>query len=78
MEEEEGLTKRSRPGKGGRRSGAGRPRSVKISQRFCVTFNEELRGKWKELKQRGGFTSDSHFVSHLLGMEESRQRQLAP
>ena len=67
--------------RGGRRPGAGRPRFVlaasKRPARAVLKFDKELHSSWSTLKQQGGFHSDSHFVAHLLSLEEVYTRTRA-
>ena len=63
-----------------RRPGAvGRPRkSLDEVKRVSVGFKSKLKPQWDRLKARGGFKSDTEFISHLLQIEESRQSSLEP
>lgn len=60
-------------GWGGKRPGAGRPRKNPIGTKphslyFRVRVRKDLHRKWREMKDAGGFATDTDFVKHLLGV----------
>ena len=38
-----------------------------------LSIHRKLRSVWNELKLKGGFTTNEHFISHLLRFEAERQ-----
>ena len=64
---------------GGKRPGAGRPRTKGRSweQRHVrVPIERPLHQFWVELQENGGFRDDSSFAAHLLRVERERQSHL--
>lgn len=58
----------------GRRDGSGRPRYniYGTGKFFSIKADAALQDKWKGLKDKGSFNTNTAFLSHLLQLEEDR------
>ena len=59
---------------GGRRDGSGRPK-YGTGKFFSIKADAALQDKWKALKDKGSFNSNTAFLSHLLQLEEDRENR---
>eukprot|EP00731_Ephydatia_muelleri_P036162 Em0208g4a len=69
-------------GWGGKRPGAGRPRKNPVGTKphslyFRVRVRKDLHRKWREMKDAGGFATDTDFVKHLLGVVDEEPTPVA-